>query len=114
MQTFVTPAVADAVFRAVAEKSLDRPVAPTEDLNGEEELPQCSPALCGLVLLSVEELGYRILPSHSQVSATYVEQLQSTIARWCAVETVDADDISGPSILQSLAADGWIIVPPIG
>jgi len=64
------------------------------------------------ILQSIEDLGYKIVPANTEIDSTRLYEFSQTIARWCAKEGVESDDINAPQVLQSLLSDGWLILPP--
>lgn len=64
------------------------------------------------VLTSLEELGYVILPKNYSADISDIAYFESTIASWNANSTLEPSDVNGAQVLQSLAADGWVILPP--
>ena len=79
--------------------------------------------------------GYRIIPALIKLEGAFVAQFEQTVARWCAegnvtcsrrikvgerlvpcnnqlIHRIEAQDVNGASILQSLISDGWTIIPP--
>jgi hypothetical protein len=56
--------------------------------------------------------GYRIVPAIVKVESTAINNFESAVVRWCAEGKIEESDVNGPSVIQSLTSEGWIIIPP--
>jgi len=66
----------------------------------------------GAVFQVLEDLGHRIIPATVQADVAYIQSFERVVAQWNANSTVEASDVNGAQVLQALASEGWVIVPP--
>jgi hypothetical protein len=65
-----------------------------------------------VVIDALFRVGYRIVPAIVKMEITYIHNFESAVLRWCANDKIEEGDINGPSVIQSLTSDGWVIIPP--
>ena len=56
--------------------------------------------------------GYRIVPALVKVESVAITNFEQTVVRWCAEGKIEESDVNGPSVIQSLTSEGWVIIPP--
>jgi endonuclease YncB( thermonuclease family) len=64
------------------------------------------------ILKTLEELNYTILPKGLEADSSQIHSFDRIVAQWSYKIDTEPEDVNGQQILQSLASEGWIIIPP--